>query len=169
MINTQFGLKVKVLRSDNGTEFMNSKCHELFGSLGIVHQSSCAYTPPQNGVVERKHRHILNTARALRIHANIPISYWGHCVKVAVYLINITPSLVLQKKSPHEMLYGTAPQLDHLKVFGCLCFMSILLRFGKFGARAKKGVFMGYAETKKDIECWIWSQIPSRSTGMSHL
>lgn len=149
MINTQFGMKVKVLRSDNGTEFMNSKCNELFASLGIVHQSSCAYTPQQNGVVERKHRHILNTARALRFHANIPISYWGHCVKAAVYLINMIPTTVLQGKSPHEMFYGTKPQLNHLKVFGCLCFVSILPRSDKFAPRAKKGVCMGYAETQK--------------------
>lgn len=56
MVNTQFGIKVKVLRFNNGTKFMNSKCRDLFASLGIVHQSSCAYTPQQNGVVERKHK-----------------------------------------------------------------------------------------------------------------
>lgn len=142
-------MKVKVLRSDNGTEFMNSKCSELFASLSIVHQRSCAYTPQQNGVVERKNRHILNTARALRFHANIPISYWGHCVIAAVYLINKIPTAVLHGNSPHEKLYGTKPQLNHLKVFGCLCFVSLLPRSDKFAPRAKKRVFMGYAETQK--------------------
>jgi len=148
MINTQFGLKVKVLRTDNGTKFLNSKCKELFSSLGIVHQTSCSYTPQQNGVVERKHRHILNTARALRFQAAIPISYWGHYIKAAVYLINRIPSAMLQGKSPHELLYGSIPDLDHLRVFGCLCFTSVLPRTDKFTPRAKKGVFMEYAETQ---------------------
>lgn len=149
MVNTQFGVKVKVLRSDNDTEFMNINCKELFDSLGIVHQTSCAYTPQQNGVVERKHGHILNTARALRLQSNVPIKYWGHCVKTAVYLINKIPSAVLNGKSPHEMLYGITPQLTHLRVFGCLCFTSVLPRSDKFAARAKKGVLLGYAETQK--------------------
>ncbi|XP_059294465.1 uncharacterized protein LOC132047432 [Lycium ferocissimum] len=77
---TQFEVKVKVLRSDNGTKFFNSKYGELFSTLIIVHQSSCAYTPQRNGIMERKHRHILDTARALRTQANIPIKFWGHCL-----------------------------------------------------------------------------------------
>ncbi|XP_075102309.1 uncharacterized protein LOC142177458 [Nicotiana tabacum] len=59
MIKTQFEITVKVVRSDNGTEFFNSQCNTLFASLGIIHQSSCPHTPQQNGVVERKYRHIL--------------------------------------------------------------------------------------------------------------
>ncbi|GJT01388.1 ribonuclease H-like domain-containing protein [Tanacetum coccineum] len=55
----QFEIKVKVIRSDNGTEFVNNKMSDLFTSLGIIHQTSCSYTPQQNGIAERKHRHML--------------------------------------------------------------------------------------------------------------
>ena len=89
------GVKVQVVRTDNGTEFFNSKCSVLFSSLGIVHQSSRAYTPQQNSVVERKHRHILNVARALKFHSEMPIKFWGNCVKTAAYLINRMPTTVL--------------------------------------------------------------------------
>ncbi|XP_069148012.1 uncharacterized protein [Solanum lycopersicum] len=58
-------MQVKVLRSDNGGEFFNTQCKELFDHHGIVHQSSCLHTPQQNGVLERKHRHILETDRAI--------------------------------------------------------------------------------------------------------
>ena len=68
-VQTQFGKRVKVLRTDNGTEFVNSGCHKLFAELGILHQRSCPYTPQQNGVAERKHRHLLEVTRALRIKA----------------------------------------------------------------------------------------------------
>ncbi|XP_069154502.1 uncharacterized protein [Solanum lycopersicum] len=59
MVCNQFDCAIKVLRSDNGTEFFNIQVNELLSSFGIIHQSSCAYTPQQNGIVERKHRHIL--------------------------------------------------------------------------------------------------------------
>ncbi|GKA99135.1 putative RNA-directed DNA polymerase [Tanacetum coccineum] len=65
LIFTQFGKKVKIVRSDNGTEFINNKLSGLFNYLGIIHQTSCAYTPQQNGIVKRKHRHLLNVARSL--------------------------------------------------------------------------------------------------------
>lgn len=149
MVNTQFGVKVQTLRSDNGTEFFNIKCSNLLSSLGIVHQSSCAYTPQQNGVVKRKHGHIMNIARALRFHSGMSIRYWGHCVKTTIYLINKIPTGVLKGKSTHDMLYGKEPALNHLRAFGCLCFASILPRMDKFAPRAKKASLIGYSETQK--------------------
>ena len=68
---------------------------ELFKSQGIIHQSLCPYTPQQNGVVERKHRHIMETARAIRFQGHIPIRFWGECVLVVVYIINRIPSTML--------------------------------------------------------------------------
>lgn len=79
LVKNQFGVMVKTLRTDNGTEFFNSQCSELFNALGIVHQSSCPYTPKQNEVVERKYRHILDVARAPKIQNNMPIRFWRMC------------------------------------------------------------------------------------------
>ncbi|KAL4303070.1 hypothetical protein GQ457_10G011330 [Hibiscus cannabinus] len=74
MVQNQFHSSVQILRSDNGTEFFNSACSSLFSSLGIIRQSSCIHTPQQNGVAERKQRHLLEVARALRdvrFHENV--------------------------------------------------------------------------------------------------
>lgn len=65
-VKTHSGGAIKFLKSDNGTEFFNSTLNPLLTTLWIVHQSSCVATPQQNGVVERKHRHLLEVARALR-------------------------------------------------------------------------------------------------------
>ena len=63
----------KTLRSDNGTEFTQKGVQILLLSQGIVHQRLAHGVPEQNGRVERKHRHLVETSRALRLHANLPI------------------------------------------------------------------------------------------------
>ena len=72
LIFTQFNKKIKIIRTDNGTEFVNNQLSSLFTELGMIHQNSCAYTPQQNGIVERKHSHLLNMARSLMFQGGFP-------------------------------------------------------------------------------------------------
>ena len=73
VVSTQFNAQIKCLRSNNGTKFLSSDFISFLAQKGLTHQLSCLYTPHQNGVVERKHRHLLEVARALRVHANLPL------------------------------------------------------------------------------------------------
>lgn len=57
---------MKRIITDNGGEFFNENCSKLFTDRVIVHESICSYTPQQNGVVDRKHKHLLEIVRALR-------------------------------------------------------------------------------------------------------
>lgn len=147
LIRTKFSSNVKVLRTANGGEFFNNQLKELLCAEGITHQSTCPYTPQQNGVVERRHRYILDTARSLRFQANVPLRFWGECIMTAVYLINRIPSRILGGKCQFELVFNKAPSLDHLRVFGCLCYAANLKKRDKFSARAIPAVFLGYSLT----------------------
>lgn len=101
LIRNQFDTSAKMVHNDNGGEFLNETCRLLFQNLGVIHQTSCSFTPQQNGRVERKHRQLLNIARALRIQALVPIRYWRYCVLTTCYLDNLLSSRVRNGKSPY--------------------------------------------------------------------
>ena len=122
MVRNQFGHNVKTIRSDNGLEFTSKTLLSYYFENGIIHQTSCVDTPQQNGRVERKHRHILNVARALRFQANLPIQFWGECAMATTYLINLTPTPLLNGKTPYEILFQRLPPYSHIRIFGCLCY-----------------------------------------------
>ncbi|XP_019255014.1 PREDICTED: uncharacterized protein LOC109233584 [Nicotiana attenuata] len=149
MIHTQFNCHVKTIRTDNGLEFVNSDMRQFLKSQRIIHLTTSVYNPQQNGVLERRHRYILEVARALRFQAAIPLRFWGDCVLTAMHIINRIPSTVLKGKSPYEMLFNTPPSLEHLKVFKCLCYAVNVRRQDKFSARALPAIFMGYSPTKR--------------------
>ena len=71
-VKNQFDVSVKVVRSDNGMEFQDHTTIQFYAQQGIIYQKSCVDTPQQNGIVERKQKHLLEVARTLMIQANLP-------------------------------------------------------------------------------------------------
>ena len=104
MIQTQFSIKLRVLCSDNDDEYMNRQFQEYFHQHRLIHQTSCPHTPKQNGVVECKNRHILETTHALLLGAHVPSSHWHVAVTTVVHLINRMSSRILGFKTPLQAL-----------------------------------------------------------------
>ncbi|XP_068344208.1 uncharacterized protein [Pyrus communis] len=96
MIQTQYSSDIKVLRFDNGGEYINFELSEFLCDQGILHETTCPYTPQQNEVEERKNRHILETACALLLEASVPSCFWPEAVTYVVYVINHMPSRVVE-------------------------------------------------------------------------
>nr|XP_016442284.1 PREDICTED: uncharacterized protein LOC107767711 [Nicotiana tabacum] len=156
MTEIHFQLKVQTVRSNNALELGSSTVGSAyFSEKGIIHQTLCPHTPQQNGVVERKHRHLLETARALLFQSGLPIRFWGDCILTATYLINRFPSSLLKDKSSYEILYNKLPVYSNLRAFGCLCYSTVPKPHrDKLQPRATPCVFLGYPFAKKGYKLY---------------
>lgn len=89
-------------------------------------------------------------ARALRLQAGLPLSFWGDCVITSVYLINRLPSAVIQNLTPYEKLFKRKPTYHHIRTFGCLAFASNPIKDkDKFMSRGVPCLFLSYPNYKK--------------------
>jgi transposase InsO family protein len=84
----EFKLRIKKIRSDNGTEFKNSQIKGFLEEEGIKHELCSPYTPQQNGVVERKNRTLLNMARTMLDEYKTPDWFCAEAINTACYSIN---------------------------------------------------------------------------------
>ncbi|KAK3028614.1 hypothetical protein RJ639_039957 [Escallonia herrerae] len=126
---------------------------------GIIHQTTCSNTPQQNGVVERKNRHLLEVVRASLIETHLPLSYWGEALISVTYLINWVPSRTIDYQIPSQALVEAivAPVLPNLPphVFGCVAFVYLHKhQRNKLSPRALRCVFVGYAAHQKGYRCY---------------
>ncbi|RVX13764.1 Retrovirus-related Pol polyprotein from transposon TNT 1-94 [Vitis vinifera] len=127
---------------------------------GIVHLSSCVDTPQQNGIAERKNRHLLEVARSLMFSMNVPKLFWGQAVLTAAYLINRMPSRVLKFQTPCQTLLKSFPTTRLIstvppKIFGCSVFVHINQQHrSKLDPRSLKCIFLGYSSNQKGYKCY---------------
>ena len=154
MVNTQFSLPIKILRTNCGGEFISTNFTQFYHDKSILHHLSCPHTPQQNGVAERKHKHLIQCALAILSESHLLMSYWSYAVSTAAHLINrlLTPNL--HHKTPYDILFYTPPNLTYLKSFGCRCFFLLTLyRAHKLHPKTTPCVFLGYPTNSKGYLC----------------
>ena len=152
LVENLSGFKIGTLRTDSGGEFLSSSFQKHITSCGIQHNLSCPHTPQQNGCAERKHRHVVETARTLLIASKVPHQFWVEAFLTATYLINRLPPI--SKPSPWEQFFHKPPDYSQLRVFGCRCYPWLKPYItSKLDAKSKPCVFLGYSLNHKGYRC----------------
>jgi hypothetical protein len=114
--------------------------------LGLEDQFSSPYTPPHNGVVERKNRTLCEMAQTKLDEHWTSRTFWAEAVNTTCYVSNRIYLRVHKKKTYYELMNGRIPKVSHFHVFGCKCFiLKKLKKLDKFEARLVDGIFFGYA------------------------
>nr|CAN62498.1 hypothetical protein VITISV_000081 [Vitis vinifera] len=126
MVETETGLKIKCLRSDNGGEYIDGRFSEYCAAQGIRMEKTIPGTPQQNGVAKRMNR-------TLNEHARIPMEF----------------------RLPEEVWSGKEVKFSHLKVFGCVSYVYFDSDArSKLDAKSKICFFIGYGDEKFGYRFW---------------
>ncbi|GJZ33951.1 putative ribonuclease H-like domain-containing protein [Tanacetum coccineum] len=149
-IENQLSHRVKIMRSDNGTEFKNRDMLEFCGNKGIKQEYSNARTPQQNGVAERMNRTLIEAARTMLADSLLPTTFWAEAVSTACYIFNRVRVTKPQNKTPYELLFGHKPIISYIRPFGChVTILDTLSVLGKFDGKCDEGFLVGYSLNSK--------------------
>ena len=144
--------KIVISQSDWGGEFQALTKH--LKEQGISRRISCPHTPAQNGTVERKHHHIIETALSLLHQSSLPHHFWDEAVCTTVYLINRLPTQNLKNRSPYHLIYKQEPDYNLLKSFGCTCYPCLRpYTTSKLDARFERCIFLSYSAFHIGYRC----------------
>ncbi|GJP60077.1 hypothetical protein CLOP_g17216 [Closterium sp. NIES-67] len=148
------GHKVKVIRSDNGGEFIGADFEGELKRKGIQHQLTVPYNPQQNGVAERFNRTLQEGARTLLGRAGLPDPFWVSALRQVALVKNRVLATVGDKEwIPYTKWYGSAPAVNMLRAFGCMVVFHVPKeKRGKLEASGRWGVHLGIA---KDHKRWL--------------
>ncbi|GJX51973.1 putative ribonuclease H-like domain-containing protein [Tanacetum coccineum] len=148
--------KVKIIRSDNGTEFKNHVMDEFCREKGIKREYSVARTPQQNGVAERKNRTLIEAARTMLADSKLPTTFWAEAVSTACYVQNRVLVVKPHNKTPYELFRGIKPAIGFMKPFGChVTILNTLDKLGKFDGKSDEGIQEGESSisSQQDQDC----------------
>lgn len=157
LVENQFKKKITQFQCDGGGEFVSTRFLTHLADCGIKQLLSCPHTPQQNGLSERKHRHITELGLTMMFNGKVPQQLWVEAFFTANFLGNLLPSSVLpDDKSPFEVLYNKAPVYTSLRVFGCKCFPYLRpYMINKMDPKSLACVFLGYNEKYKGYRCYF--------------
>ena len=88
MVENQTGKKIKILRTDNGTEYETNEFKKFFREAGINMETTIVYTPEQNGIAERKNKTIVEASHAMLCDQGLLKFLWGEAANTVLYIQN---------------------------------------------------------------------------------
>jgi len=118
LVKNQTGKKIKILRTDNQTEYESNEFKNYCREAGNKRETTTAYTPEQNSVAERKNRSIVEATRAMLHDQSLPKFLWLEAANTVVYVQNRYPHQALDSKTPEEVFTDKKPDVSHFRIFG---------------------------------------------------
>ncbi|GJR51196.1 putative ribonuclease H-like domain-containing protein [Tanacetum coccineum] len=142
--------KVKIIRSDNGTEFKNKVMDDFCKEKCIKREYSIARTPQQNGVAERRNRTLIEAARTMLADSKLPTTFWAKVISTVCYVQNKVLVVKPHNKTPYELFRGFKLALSFMKPFGChVTILNTLDSLGKFDGQSDEDFFVRYSLSSK--------------------
>lgn len=156
LAETQTGCKLRQLRSDGGGEYFSNEFSSFLEDRGIQRQTTCAYTPQQNGVAERMNRTLKDHVRAMLLHNSTPSEFWAEALSCAAYIRNrLTSRAIPAGTTPYELWHGWKPNVAHLRTFGSTCWYKLPTKhLQALDSRAAQAIMLGYATSQKAYKLW---------------
>nr|CAE02852.1 OSJNBa0014F04.18 [Oryza sativa Japonica Group] len=149
IVQNEFDLKIKIIRSDNGKEFKNTCIESFLDEEGIKHEFSAPYLPQQNGVTERKNRTLIEMARTMLDEYKTSDRFWAEAVNTACHAINRLYLHYHLKRTPYELLTGNKPNVSYFHVFGSKCYiLNKKARSSNFAPQVDEGFLFGYGSNE---------------------
>jgi hypothetical protein len=148
--------KIKIVRTDNGGEYIGAGFSQELKCNGIQHQRTNPYSPQQNGRAERMNRTLMEMARCLMIQAGVPKNFWAEALNTAAYIRNRCPSRSIDNQIPVELWTGKPLQEEELmsmRTFGCRAW-ALRPKVNKLDDRCEECVFLGYEDGIKGYRLW---------------
>nr|GEV69013.1 hypothetical protein [Tanacetum cinerariifolium] len=142
--------QVRVVRTDTDIEFLNQSLHAYFAAEGILHQTSVARTPEQNGVVERRNRTLVEAARTMLSAAKVPLFFWAEAIVTACFTQNRSLVIPHHEKTPYHIINNRKPSVKFFLIFGSICY---IVRDGenldKMKEKGDECIFVGYSNQSR--------------------
>ena len=156
LIKNQIETKIKILRTDNGSEYEYNEFHDFFKEAGIKRETTTPYTIERNGVEEKKNCTIVEVVRAMLHDQRLLKFLWDEAANTDVYVQNWCPHQALGSKTLEEMFTSKKPDISHSRIFGSPVYFHVLKeKRNKLGASGKKGIFVGYGENTKGYRIYV--------------
>ncbi|CAI7737563.1 unnamed protein product [Closterium sp. NIES-53] len=160
------GHKVKVIRTDNGGEFIGADFEAVLKKKGTLHQLTVPYNPQQNSVAECFNRTLQEGARTLLGRAGLPDLFWVTALwQVALVKNRVLATVGDKQWVPYTKWYGSALAVNMLRAYGCMVVFHVPKeKRGKLEASGRWGVHLGLA---KDHKGWLIWDLTSQQLTVS--
>nr|GFB04146.1 hypothetical protein [Tanacetum cinerariifolium] len=114
---------LRIVRTDKGTEFLNKTLHAYFASKGILHQTSVARTPEQNGVVKRQNRTLVEAAQTMLSAAKVHLFFWVEAIATTCFTQKRSLVILRHEKTPYHIINNHKSSVKFFHIFGSVCYI----------------------------------------------